>query len=202
MLPEVSIKRLAYFADSRYKLKKNGYALLVETKKDGKAEITCSLINDSIILEKPENFVLPYLDEEKKGCCRCCDEIIFVSNKCDNKYELHVIETKMSMDVFKIHDHIRPQIKMGILNAKAVAAFLGIDIDEEDIYTYTAVKNDEVNVIKETRKRAYNNTNVIETIKDWNNGRLRIDMNEDGRYVSYKHKIIKLTKDGKGAIVL
>mgnify|MGYP001278236777 CR=1 FL=1 len=202
MFPEVSIKRLKYFADSRYWYKKSGYTPLIETKDDGKAEIACSLVNDGIILNKPETLLLPYLDEQRKGCCRCCDEIIFVSNQHENKYELHVIETKMTMDVFKIHEDIRPQIKMGILNAKAIAAFLGITIDEENIYTYTAVKNDKVNVTKGKNKRAYNNTNVIETIKDWNNGKLRIDINEDGRYVSYRHKIIKLTEDGKGAIVL
>lgn len=132
MLPEHVVDKLKYFNSSKY-IVENGKVELKEKKKEGKVHLICKLKNCTLIFNDPEKNTLPYLDENIKYAKSCPDKFLFELD-LDDKWILHVMEFKKTINTSTIAKSKR-QFVMGIYNARALAAFLNIEIKEVRIYS-------------------------------------------------------------------
>ena len=133
MLPIHIEKNLEMLDPDKYKfVSVGGDITLVETKTDGKANLKCIV---TIVLQSPDENVMPYLRAEKKhGCKSCPDAFIYQKEKDANIWSLHIIEFKRTMDLTKLNKS-KQQFKMGIYNARAIAALLGFTLETIIVYS-------------------------------------------------------------------
>lgn len=167
MLPIHIEKNLEMLDPNKYAfVSADGNITLVETKTNGWANLKCIFSKDSIVFYSPDKNVMPYLRAEKKyGCKSCPDAFIYQKENDANIWSLHIIEFKRTIDLTKLNKS-KQQFKMGIYNARAIAALLGFTL--ETIIVYSAYRNDKtVNKADTIGPRAMmHNT---ESIIDWNN---------------------------------
>ena len=176
MLPEHVVDKLKYFNSSKY-IVENGKVELKEKKKEGKVHLICKLKNCTLIFNDPEKNTLPYLDENIKYAKSCPDKFLFELD-LDDKWILHVMEFKKTINTSTIAKSKR-QFVMGIYNARALAAFLNIEIKEVRIYS--AYRKDEIEGKSLIQMRSANcDPEALCIMKDWNDGicNLNIDLNK------------------------
>lgn len=192
MLPEHVVDKLKYFNSSKY-IVENGKVELKEKKKEGKVHLICKLKNCTLIFNDPEKNTLPYLDENIKYAKSCPDKFLFELD-LDDKWILHVMEFKKTINTSTIAKSKR-QFVMGIYNARALAAFLNIEIKEVRIYL--AYRKDEIEGKSLIQMRSANcDPEALCIMKDWNDGicNLNIDLNK----IKFEHNKIKLNQYGNG----
>ncbi len=73
-----------------------------EKKKDGEVKLKCTVQDESLIFTSPENFVLPYLDGQKKGAKSCADVFLYKKKREKEKWDLHMIELKKTINTSTI----------------------------------------------------------------------------------------------------
>ncbi len=73
-----------------------------EKKKDGEVKLKCTVQDESLIFTSPENFVLPYLDGQKKGAKSCADVFLYKKKREKEKWDLHMIEFKKTINTSTI----------------------------------------------------------------------------------------------------
>lgn len=191
MLPEHIKKNLEMLDPNKYAfVSANGNITLAETEIKGQANLKCIVTKDSIVFYSPDKNVMPYLRTEKKyGCKSCPDAFIYQKENDKNIWSLHIIEFKKTIDPTKLNKS-KQQFKMGIYNARAIAALLGFSFKE--IIVYSAYRNDKtVNKADTIELRAMmQNT---ESIIDWNNDICTLIVDEVVR--KYPHVKIHLNED-------
>lgn len=196
MLPENVVDKLKYFNRAKY-LVENGQVELTEKKKEGKVHLVCTLKNCTLIFTDPEKNTLSYLDENIKYAKSCPDKFLFELDS-DDKWILHVMEFKKTINTSTIAKS-KKQFVMGIYNARALAAFLNIEIKE--IRIYSAYRKDEIEEKSLIQMRSANcDPDVLCIMKEWNDGicSLNVDLNK----IKFVHNKIKLNQDGNGAYEL
>ena len=191
MLPIHIEKNLEMLDPNKYAfVSADGNITLVETKTNGWANLKCIFSKDSIVFYSPDKNVMPYLRAEKEhGCKSCPDAFIYQKEKDANIWSLHIIEFKRTIDPTRLNKS-KQQFKMGIYNARAIAALLGFTL--QTIIVYSAYRNDKtVNKADTIGPRAMmHNT---ESIIDWNND--ICTLTEDGKEGKYPHMKIHLNED-------
>ncbi len=191
MLPIHIEKNLEMLDPNKYAfVSADGNITLVETKTNGWANLKCIFSKDSIVFYSPDKNVMPYLRAEKEhGCKSCPDAFIYQKEKDANIWSLHIIEFKRTIDPTRLNKS-KQQFKMGIYNARAIAALLGFTL--QTIIVYSAYRNDKtVNKADTIGPRAMmHNT---ESIIDWNNDICTLTV--DGKEGKYPHMKIHLNED-------
>lgn len=200
MLPKHLTDKLGYFDPEKYMIgHQNEDIILGEKNKDGKAKLTCHLNNDALILPSPEKNVLRYLDEKIKGATACADVFLFEMNP-DDKWILHIMEFKKSIDTSTMSKS-KKQFTMGIYNARAVAGFLNIKI--EDIFLYSGYRNDKITSLPEdnlSKMRSSNNLEILRLINEWNKGKWSLEVDLKKKF--YVHTKVKLDENGNGQYMI
>lgn len=201
MLPVHIKKKLELFRDEEYTLlQKNEETYLEEKSEEGRAELQCKVKNNAIVIKRPEKNVLPYLDSQKKGARQCADVFIFIFNENSQDWELHIIEFKKTINMTTLGKS-KAQLRFGIYNARALAAFLGFEILK--VVLYSGYQNDNISSIEDAtliQLRMGNNAENVRKISEWKKGICTLNVDEEN--VKYEHKKIKLDKSGHGSLVV
>lgn len=190
-------EKLQMFREETYViLKEREQIELKEKKRGGEVSLTYTAKGNTLIFLSPENHVLSYLDGQKKGATACADIFLFKLICESGKWELHIIEFKKTVNLDTIGKS-KWQFTMGIYNARAVAAFLGIEI--QNIFLYSGFRNDKLTVDYNSlliTLRASNNTEAIQKINQWNKEECKLNI--DGKHIVLPHKKICLDQAGYG----
>lgn len=199
MLPVHIEKNLEMLDPDKYKfIKADDTLTLVETKTDGWASLKCTVNGDSIVLHCPDKNVIPYLRTEKEYGCRSCPDVFIYQRDDANIWNLHIIEFKRTLDSTRLNKS-KQQFKMGIYNARAMAALLGLTWDT--VTVYSAYRND--------KTENTNKGNLIipraalfqtQTISEWHKGVCTLEVDEVCR--QYPHVKIQLDQNGFGEITV
>lgn len=198
MIPEDVQEKLDFFNKDKYAIAAEKIDLK-ERKKYGEVCLTCRLNKDTLIFMTPENNTLPYLDEKIKYARACPDKFLFELDT-DDKWILHVMEFKKTINTASIGKSKR-QFVMGIYNARALAGFLNIQIKE--IYIYSVYRNDKIESMDDTliQIRSMNmDPEALKIIREWKKG--KCSLNLDSKKSVFAHGKIQLDQDGKGEWVL
>lgn len=169
MIPEDVQEKLDFFNKDKYAIAAEKIDLK-ERKKYGEVCLTCRLNKDTLIFMTPENNTLPYLDEKIKYARACPDKFLFELDT-DDKWILHVMEFKKTINTASIGKSKR-QFVMGIYNARALAGFLNIQIKE--IYIYSVYRNDKIESMDDTliQIRSMNmDPEALKIIREWKKGK-------------------------------
>lgn len=169
---------------------------LEEKSKSGKARLTFTALGETLILLSPEHNVLPYLDGEQKGTTSCADIFLYRWDKGSGIWDLHMIEFKKTIHTTSLGKS-KWQFVMGIYNARAVAAFLGMEL--RNIYIYSGYRKDTLSSMEHASLialHASNNHKVLREIKQWNQGECELEL--DGERKILPHRKVPLGQDGTG----
>lgn len=199
MIPEYIKDRINLFQHEKYYLQEaDSVIILEERKQDGHAVVQCSCNRDFLVLPTPEKNVLPYLDGSVKGRTKCADVFVFVYE--EDGWELHIMEWKRTVNTSTFADG-KEQFRLGIWNARAVAAFLGIEIKKT--YLCVGFRTDAIKRIPPENliaMRASNNFEAIKIIEEWKKG--IVPLYTDAVSVNYPLRKIALDEDGLGELRL
>lgn len=200
MIPEVVQENLQFFDKEKYeKIEGYGQCCFSEKSKDGKATLICHLNKDAIAIKEPDKNVLTYLSTEK-GVRSCPDGFLFVKDE-EEKWTLYVIEFKKTLNT-STYDKSKWQFKMGIHNARAIAAFLGIDI--QDIVLCSSYREETISELHKnvdlSTLRANNSLAAIKKQREWKSGKCEIEVDKQKQLYCYKK--IQLDKEGTGTMKL
>lgn len=198
MFPEDVRKKLDFFNKDKYTIATEEVDLK-EKKKYGEVCLKCKLNKDTLIFMEPEKNTLPYLDEKIKYAKACQDKFLFELDT-DDKWILHVMEFKRTIDTSSISKSKR-QFVMGIYNARALAGFLNMQVKE--IHIYSAYRNDKIESMDDSliQIRSMNmDPEALKIIREWKKGKCSLDL--DSRNSVFSHEKIRLDQDGKGECVL
>lgn len=199
MLEQHTRELLSLFEGNKYIIAEaNETCTLTEKNESGSVTLNCTVLEDSLILTSPEHNVLPYLDGNKKGARACADVFIYEKIKNSGKWVVHIIEFKKTINVSTI-DKSKWQFIMGIYNARAVAGFLGIEL--EKIVLHSGFRNDAIINTKDIALSAMRAANANpDIVKMWKSGEWKLEL--DGGSVLLEHKKIQLDEQGGGSVVI
>lgn len=197
MIPEYLQQNLELFRADEYTIisDKDTDIAIVEEEEEGRANLESCFKDEAIVFHFPEKRTLPYLDAGRKAC-QCADKFIFVKKYEDEKWQLHILEFKKSIKYDK-WKKIRNQFKYGIMNARALAAFLHIEI--EGIVLETAYRNDwklQKKPYSPMEMRAANSATEVAAYKEWQGNSVMLEL--DSKEKCFRHDKIKLDCEGKG----
>lgn len=197
MVPEYLKKNLDLFRAEEYTVvsDKNAVVPLVEEEEEGAATLKSRFENNAVVFHFPEKRTLPYLDSHKKAC-QCADKFIFIQNSENGKWQLHILEFKKSIRYNK-WKKIREQFQYGIMNARALAAFLNMEID--GIILETAYRNDWIprsGSYSPTIMRAANSAAEAAAFKEWKKNAVVLEV--DSEEIRFRHDKIQLDEEGNG----
>ncbi|SES62069.1 hypothetical protein [[Clostridium] polysaccharolyticum] len=200
MLPvHIKEKLKDFFLEGEFAMiEANGQITLREKSQEGKAELVCTLEEESIVFFGPERKVLPYLDTQKSGAASCADAFVFKKQKTGDKFDLHMFEFKKTVNTAH-YSKAKHQFKMGIYNARAIAGFLGMDLGE--IYLYIGFRNEDMFPSKNSSLialRANNNRQGTDKIEEWKTGECLLEI--DGKKKKFLFKKVCLDNNGYGNI--
>lgn len=198
MIEKSIIKKLELFHSEKYKIVNAGDSVKLEEKKEsGKVTLQCTVSEDAIIFTTPEKNVLRYLDEKIKGATSCADIFIFKKND-EGLWNLHIIEFKKTIDTSTVAKS-KHQITMGIYNARALAAFLGFEIN--DIILYSGFRKDSITDLSSAALSAIRaNISNYSIVKMWKNGIWQLELDDSVK--EFSHYKIQLDVDGKGSCTI
>ena len=197
MIPEYLRQNLDLFREDEYTIviDRDKKIHIIETEEEGEANLESYFEEDALIFHYPERRTLPYLDAKKKAC-QCADKFIFIKKSVNDRWQLHILEFKKSIKYDK-WKKTRNQFKYGIMNARALAAFLNIEIDE--IILETAYRNDwnpRSALQTPTMMRAANSAAEVKAYEEWRRDCVWLELDSAER--SFRHDKIKLDEFGKG----
>lgn len=120
---------------------------LLETAEEGKSRLF-------VYVDTTENICIKNYDDPKKfskwgiinnskkfHLSKCVDHFIFKRNQL-GIWELHMFEMKTSIG-FDTWGEIKYKLRSSYLSIKAIAVYLGITLNDENITVYTTYENDE-----------------------------------------------------------
>ena len=197
MIPEYLRRNLDLFQTGEYTIvsDKDEVILITEEEKEGLASLKSRFEDEAVVFHFPEKRTLPYVDKEKTAC-QCADKFIFLKNAGDDKWQLHILEFKKSIK----HDKwkkIKNQFKYGIMNARALAAFLNMEID--GIVLETAYRND-WNLRNQphspTIMRGLNSSTEVKAYKEWQENIVTLEVDSEEK--CFRHDKVLLDSEGKG----
>lgn len=199
MLEQHTRELLSLFEANKYIIAEaNETCILTEKNESGSVILNCTVLEDSVILTSPEHNVLPYLDGNKKGTKACADVFIYEKIKSSGKWTLHIIEFKKTINISTI-DKSKWQFTMGIYNARAVAGFLGIEL--EKIVLYSGFRKDTIINTKDIALSAMRAANANpDVVKMWKSGEWKLEL--DGNSVLLEHRKIQLDEQGGGSVII
>lgn len=189
---------------------RNNVVYIKETDVEGKADLSCIMLNDSIIVNNPDKNILPYLRQGQAQ--QCSDEFIF--SKVDKKYIIRIIELKKTINQNSLKKAIK-QIAMGIYYSKALIAFLGInETDVLKFEAYIAYREDKLSCVDESIKQlkdeglislheANSNKNIekyFKLQKMWLDNILKLTINMQENDIAFKK--LQLDSEGKGFSII
>lgn len=193
------VEKLNLFDSSKFQVVCSGASIiLAEKKSDGKAAVNCICNRESLVILKPEENVLRYLDGQIKGATKCADVFVFTPN--EENWDLHVMEFKKTINTQSYRDS-KWQFKMGIYNARAIAGFLGMQI--KTIYVYSAFRKDDIEKIPESALitiRAKKDEKINRMINEWKENVCEISLDLEKKTLEL-HKI-QLDEKGQGVVRL
>lgn len=200
MIPEFVKENLQLFDKTKYEeIEEEGQCCFSEKSKDGEATLICQLKKDAIAIKEPDKNVLTYLSTER-GVRSCPDGFLFVRDKKE-KWTLYIIEFKRTLNI-STYSKSKWQFKMGIHNARAIGAFLGIQIQE--IVLCSSYREETISGLHKkvdlSTLRASNSVSSMRKQEEWKSGQCELEV--DKRKQKYVYKKIKLNKDGSGSILL
>lgn len=148
---------LVFTSDSQIHLK--------EKREQGKADLTLNLKNPCILFQGLEDHRLGYFRNQK-----CADHLLF-EQKSDG-WMLHIFELKRSVGE-KEWKKMKDQFRGAIQNALALAGFLDITVDMDEICVYSVYRNDKLNDVSNPVKLRYQmydreQRKCAEDCQDWN----------------------------------
>ena len=193
MIPEYLRRNLDLFQTGEYTVvsDKEKVIFITEGEKEGLASLKSRFEDEAVVFHFPEKRTLPYLDREKKAC-QCADKFIFINKK----WQLHILEFKKSIK----HDKwkkIKNQFQYGIMNARALAAFLNMEIDS--IVLETAYRNDwnlRNQPYSPTIMRGLNSSAEVKAYKEWQENIVTLEV--DSVEKCFRHDKIRLDSEGNG----
>lgn len=197
MIPEYLRRNLDLFQTGEYTVvsDKEKVILITEGEKEGLASLKSRFEDEAVVFHFPEKRTLPYLDREKKAC-QCADKFIFIKKTGNKKWQLHILEFKKSIK----HDKwkkIKNQFQYGIMNARALAAFLNMEIDS--IVLETAYRNDwnlRNQPYSPTIMRGLNSSAEVKAYKEWQENIVTLEV--DSVEKCFRHDKIRLDSEGNG----
>ena len=200
MLPLQVEEKLRMFQKEKYVvLGEKEEKELEERSKSGRAKLKFTATGDTLILLTPEQNVLPYLDGGQKGTTSCADVFIYRWKEA-LAWDLHIIEFKKTINTTSLGKS-KWQFTMGIYNARAVAAFLGMEL--QNIYLYSGYRKDALSSMEHASSialRASNNTSKLKEIKQWKSGKCELQL--DGGKKALVHQKIQLNQNGTGVLFI
>ena len=142
-------KRIACFDKNAIDIS-NQEIHIIEDKRGGEADITLKLANPCIGFKKLEDKKCHYFD-----CNNAADYLLFERkqySKIDCIYEKERLKEEWKLHIFELKKtvkskewcHIKVQFLGALLNAMCLAGFMGISIDKQNIFLYTAYQNDKI----------------------------------------------------------
>lgn len=90
--------------------------------------------------------------DDPYGIDKCVDH--FVLRKCSDCWELHMFEMKTTLGSWT-WDGVRRQMRASYLKIRALAVFLGIELLDSNIFTYTTYENVDFSIRQTTNPRAF-----------------------------------------------
>ena len=200
MIPEFVQENLRFFDKTKYeKIEEYGQCCFSEKSKDGEATLICQLKKDAIAIKEPDKNVLTYLSTER-GVRSCPDGFLFIRDK-EEKWTLYIIEFKRTLNI-STYSKSKWQFKMGIHNARAIGAFLGIEIQE--IVLCSSYREETISGLHEkvdlSTLRASNSVSSMRKQEEWKSGQCELEVDKVRR--TYCYKKIKLNQNGVGNITL
>lgn len=195
MIPEHIRERISLFKEEKYVLVDADTTVELEEKqKDGWAVIHCQCDGDTIVLPTPENNVLPYLNDQISGATSCADKFLYSYD--GEQWDLHVFELKRTINT-STYAKCKEQFLKGIWNARAVAAFLGMDVGREFLYVgYRADHITEIPPNNLIAMRSANNQQALKLISEWRQNRFLLKTDPEER--EYQLQKIQLDENGYG----
>ena len=170
---------------------------LIETKKDGEANLRVDVSTPCILFRDLENKKLQYFKNRA-----CADYALFENT--GESWCVHIFELKRTVTSQKWED-IKLQFAGALQNALALAGVLDVDIKLEQVRLYTAYRNDKIrdaaNPAKQRLQMHDRQREISSTEEsDWNQQMVAMDFPE---IVSLEHHKIQLDiEDGTGAYAL
>ncbi len=197
MIPEYLRRNLDLFQTGEYTVvsDKEKVIFITEGEKEGLASLKSRFEDEAVVFHFPEKRTLPYLDREKKAC-QCADKFIFIKKTGNKKWQLHILEFKKSIK----HDKwkkIKNQFQYGIMNARALAAFLNMEIDS--IVLDTAYRNDwnlRNQPYSPTIMRGLNSSAEVKAYKEWQENIVTLEVDSEEK--CFRHDKIRLDSEGNG----
>ncbi|KAF5087258.1 hypothetical protein DSECCO2_48150 [anaerobic digester metagenome] len=194
MIVETRIQyALDHFIAEKYFDAESEEYLLKEMCDSGKSELKIKITGDNLCIQDFDNrgkcnFVRP---DKTIGMNRSVDHLIF--RKTDDQWELHLIEMKSSIKNRKWIE-VKQKFRASYLNAKAIAAFIGITIDK--VILYTTYENAEITDRpgKTTDLKSYApklGEKLIDIKKEWDTGIVELNF---GQYDAFRHTKIKMIR--------
>lgn len=188
------IQKRLELLDSNLVLVSDSQLHLQETRQQGEADLTLNLQNPCIMFKDLENKKLNYFKNKK-----CADYILY--EQCEKLWKMHIFELKrtISKEDWK---SMKEQFKGAMQNALAIAGFLGIEVEIEDIYCYSAFRNDKLNDYSNPAKLRYqmhehSKCNTLpEGCEDWNEQEVILNFLDKEKFVH--NKISLDIQDGTG----
>lgn len=187
------IRKRLDLLDSNLVLTSNKQLHLEESSEQGKADLILNLQNPCIMFKDLENKKLDYFKN-----AACADYVLY--EQCENIWKAHIFEMKRTISK-KHWMHMKEQFKGALQNALAIAGFLGIEMDIDDICMYSVYRNDKLNDYANPAKLRYhmhqqNCDRISEECKDWNEKEVVLDFLDKEKFVH--NKISLDIEDGTG----
>lgn len=170
---------------------------LIETNKDGEADLRVDVSAPCILFRDLENKKLQYFKNQK-----CADYVVL--ELTGDIWCMHIFEFKRTV-TSKEWEHTKVQFAGALQNALALAGVLDVDIKLEQVQLYTAYRNDKIrDAANPAKQRLQMHDRQSETSstkdQDWNQQMVTIDF---PGIVHLEHYKIQLDiEDGTGAYAL
>ena len=197
MIPEYLKRNLDLFRTGEYTIvsERDEVISIIEEESEGAATLRSKFEDEAVVFHFPEKRTLPYLDANKKAC-QCADKFIFIRHVNNEKWQLHILEFKKSIKYDK-WKKIKNQFQYGIMNARALAAFLNMEIDS--IVLETAYRNDwnlRNQPYSPTIMRGLNSSAEVKAYKEWQENIVTLEV--DSVEKCFRHDKIRLDSEGNG----
>lgn len=166
---------------------------LVEKREQGIADLELNLTNPCILFKDLENRKLDYFKNKK-----CADYVLY--EKKNEKWFLHIFEMKRSVGE-KEWKKTKEQFKGAMQNALAIAGFLGIEMNMEDISVYSVYRNDKLKDYANPARLHHQMQHqgcrrIPDDCEDWDDQEIKLDFPGKEKFI---HKKIPLNiENGTG----
>ena len=206
MLEERVLFALDNFLIPNYFIETNSYYELIEEDKNGK-----SLLKLQVGTE--DNLCMQHYDSSKVKKCNFIRDgkefhmrnfiDHFILRKYNNFWELHMIEMKTTVG-FRTWFDIKYKMRASYLNIKALAVFLGISLQDDNIFAYTTYEKENFDIKSMDSQRILvpkvGNRAINHKKDEWDAGFITIPIipSDNSTFVKLKHKKIKMNRSDDG----